>query len=264
MFSIAAGSIVGRDHLLSSELLIGKNNQDAYAWATSSEGPIVGVVCDGSGSAPDSEVGAKLAARLLTDRLLHTTCLPRARDDLLAHLRVLAHAMSGSFTENVNRYFLFTILGFIITPDETFIFSAGDGLFSVNGETRQIDPEEGNRPRYLAYRMLQMEDPGLESVDLEVVYRLPTAEVESLLIGTDGLSDFIAKEHTPLPGSTERLGPLSQFWEEERFFRNRDAIRRRLSLANSQKVTIEEGQRVLHPGLLGDDTTLIVARRETL
>jgi hypothetical protein len=56
---------------------------------------------------------------------------------------------------------------------------------------------------------------------------------------------------------------LSQFWEEDRYFRNPDALRRRLALINSEYTHLdrEAGVLIREPGLLPDDTTLVAIRR---
>src|SRR5439155_16598404 len=62
-FQLAGATVAGRLHHVS-----GRNNQDAFAWAQS-PGGLVAVVCDGCGSAPHSEVGAQLGARLVAKTL---------------------------------------------------------------------------------------------------------------------------------------------------------------------------------------------------
>ena len=48
------------------------------------------------------------------------------------------------------------------------------------------------------------------------------------------------------------VGPLSQFWADDAFYKNRDMVRRRLAVLN----------RGAGPGLLADDTTIVVVRRK--
>ncbi|MDO8622315.1 MAG: protein phosphatase 2C domain-containing protein, partial [bacterium] len=54
---------------------------------------------------------------------------------------------------------------------------------------------------------------------------------------------------------------IDQFWTDDRYFRNPDMVRRRLTLVNREAVRAENGMLARTPGLLPDDTTLVVIRR---
>ena len=119
-FEIAGGSVTGRAHVAA-----GRNNQDAFCWASGADG-LVAVVCDGCGSGARSEVGAQVGSRLLVraaTRLLRSSLdvadlLEQVRQDVLASLRLLAREMSvdaASFSRTVADHFLFTIVGVLIT-----------------------------------------------------------------------------------------------------------------------------------------------------
>src|SRR5579885_3047520 len=103
MFEITSASVLGRDHVAP-----GKNNQDAVFAAVNAEGSYAGVVCDGCGSSPHSEVGAQLGARMIGPELLKAApwimaavakgahrvrlvneTLERIRQNTLAHIRLL-------------------------------------------------------------------------------------------------------------------------------------------------------------------------------
>jgi hypothetical protein len=229
LFEVASGSIAGSYHRS-----IGKNNQDAYG-STSTEKATIAVVCDGCGSGEHSEVGAKLGVRLaveaiashLSDRV-DAEFWEKLKLDLLGQLRDLAESLGGgncNASQTVNDYLLFTIVGAIATPMETVTFSIGDGVIAVNGKIARIGPFADNAPPYLAYGLYCPDAVGFQVCD-----RLPTEEVRSIPIGTDGLGDLIAAELRNLPGKQEKVGGISQFCQEERYFTNPDAIRRRLSL----------------------------------
>ena len=83
------------------------------------------------------------------------------------------------------------------------------------------------------------------------------------MIGTDGAVELMGLADAPLPGKETRVGPISQFWRDDRFFANRDAVRRRLSLINSESVRVcpRTGRLERAHGLLPDDTSLAVVRR---
>ena len=277
-FEAAWGSIPGRDHVSRGTLLVGRNNQDACCYRHADD-VSVAVVCDGCGSGTHSEVGAQLAARLLAESLLSQlkdaataaglrqqvpAIFEQSRRELLVQLRMLAQSLGGPLEIVLHDFFLFTVVAAVVTPEVTAIAAAGDGVFAVNGQVHPLGPFAGNAPPYLGYGLWPMTsrpaapDPGL---DLQLL--VDTRDVDSLLIGSDGVLELIAADDRQIPGSTERAGPLSQFWQQDRYFRNPDALRRRLARINSAAIRFDElGPRVIHtPGLLPDDTTLVVLRR---
>lgn len=279
-FRVAGGSMVGTDHLGPAQVLLGRSNQDAYAIAERSN-YIVAVVCDGCGSERHSEVGAGLAAGLLV-RSLETVAgcyggvpaedvrerlqesLQRVKLDVLEHLWRLAACMEGGPFRAVNDYFLFTVMGAIVAERWSAIFSCGDGLFHLNGQTVQLQPQEGNEPVYVFYNFtgssLFNTDPSL--LDFQIQRLVSTDTVERLLIASDGAAAFADVAQRQIPGRSERAGLLEQFFEA-RYFQNADAIRRRLALVNSRKAKVDpkKAELVFENGLLPDDTTLVAIRR---
>ncbi len=252
VLELAGGSVTGADHRRT-----GRGNQDAFTWRRGQRA-LVAVVCDGCGSGRHSEVGAKLGARLVTEAAVHhldagapaaePATWSRVARDLLAQLRLLANAMGGSLTDTVADYFLFTVVGVAVTPAWTVVFAAGDGLIAVNGDTRQLGPFPGNQPPYLAYALVDGEPaPGLA-----IEARLPTADLTSALVGTDGAVDLASAD---LPPET--------LWTDDALFRNRDAVRRRLALLAAERVTPDwDARRLVRArGRLPDDTTVIALRR---
>lgn len=254
-FEIAGGTVTGQAHVAA-----GRNNQDAFSWERSGDG-FVAVVCDGCSTAPHSEVGAQLGARLLTRAaapLLESAADPaelleQVRRGVLDALRSLATGLAGgrsgpAFARAVLDHFLFTVVGALVTPRWATTFSLGDGLAVLNGDRLQLGPFPGNEPPYLAYALL----PGsARERPFELHPPVPVEEVRSLLLATDGALDLEARADRAVPGRGELVGPLSQFWSEDRFFANRDMVRRRLAV-------VARGPR---GGLLPDDTTVVVARR---
>ena len=93
---------------------------------------------------------------------------------------------------------------------------------------------------------------------------MPTKEISSLLIGSDGLENLILAAENNIPGKNEKVGPINQFWEDDRYFKNPDMIRRRLTLVNRTITKTDwDNRKILKEhGLLPDDTTLIVIRRK--
>lgn len=267
-FELASGSAIGREHVR-----VGKNNQDASCWRVTEQG-VIAVVCDGCGSGTHSEVGAKLGARLLVEILQRALVSDRPLEPetmgqtlqqaLLAQLRPVAEALGGDRTQTVHDYLLFTIAGVVITPVMASIFTLGDGVIAINNEVIHLGPFVNNAPPYLAYGLF--EKTVSDALQIKVLQTLPTDQVQSLLLGTDGVADLVAVAGEPLPGRSELVGDIDQFWQDDRYFRNPDQVRRRLTLINREVSTFHapSQQWLRQPGLLPDDTTLIAIRRRKI
>lgn len=268
VFEIAGGSVTGRAHVAA-----GRNNQDAFCWASDADG-LVAVVCDGCGGGPRSEVGAQIGSRLVVQaagRLLRSgldtpELLGQVRQDVLASLGRLAREMSvdaASFSRTVADHFLFTIVGVLVTSRGATTFSLGDGLLVINGERTQLGPFPNNEPPYLGYALL----PGglgrgaSEQLSFKVNRSMAASEVQWLALGTDGAIELEVTAERPIQGRDEVVGPLSQFWSDNRFFKNPDMVRRRLAVI-SRGPRGPRGSRGPRGGVLSDDTTLVVVRRK--
>lgn len=281
-FEVAGGTVAGRDHVLA-----GRNNQDAFAWHQD-ERCTIAVVCDGCSEGPHSEVGAALGvqwviralARIAPEDMMPAQqpayidgrwpFLNRVHGEVLDAMHEAAVRLSDgenwsrARAEVIRQYCLFTTVGAIITAEQTFVFSIGDGCVAVNGTVRQLGPFAGNAPPYIGYGLFPPKVTGhVEPFSFMnfSVERLPTADVQSLLIGTDGVVELIAAANRKIAGKDEVVGPLAQFWTDDRFFRNPDIVRRRLTVINRESVRLENGALVREPGLLPDDTTLVTIRR---
>ena len=288
-FTIAAGSVLGTHHRQ-----LGLNNQDAWGWEQGSWGTIA-VVCDGCGSTPHSEVGAQVGVRFgirsLRELLqqgedpTESEFWSHLHDRLLHQLGQFAESLggnssAGNIEENtfsiLRDYCLFTIVGAVLTPTVTSIFGLGDGVYALNGVVQSLKDQSNNSlphslhnaPPYLAYGLLQPRPPcfSAEELQIRVYHQCPTAAVHSLVLGTDGVEDLQAVAEQYLPGKPEQVGDLAQFWQNDRYFTNPDALRRRLALMNREVIQPDWQQRQLqrNRGLLPDDTTLICLRRVPL
>jgi len=284
IFEAAYGTIVGRDHLCTGKgtrkTLVGANNQDSYRILRGDDN-IIAAVCDGCGSSQCSEVGSHIGAHLVVETIhrnlekhyagftslnLEDTSLflERVRLDVLAHLRGLANSMSSDLSRVVYDNFLFTVLGVIVSWDHAVIFSIGDGYFFINGDMTVIN-FPADTPPYIAYGItgsrLTLVHP--EFLYFRVLKVVPTKDIDTLLIGTDGLRHLISAEEQNIPGKQEPVGPVSQFWEDDCYFTNEFMVTRRLGLINRDYLSIDwEKKRLAEEcGKLKDDTTLIVLRR---
>ncbi|MBT6690883.1 MAG: protein phosphatase [Chloroflexi bacterium] len=274
IFQVAAGTVAGRDHTQ-----VGKNNQDAFCFAAHDD-VMAGVVCDGCSTGKHSEVGSKLIARLIVRQIITnkdkfqggddsiSRLMQRIKNSALMYVQLLADGMGMSFSQAINDYFLFTLVGTIIFPDKSIIFSLGDGVFAHNGEVTTVGPFPGNAPPYLAYNLvttdLATENPDLLDFNVHVIHE--TSLTSSILIGSDGICDLIDIAELNMPGKPKLVGPMSQFWTDDRYFNNPDMVRRKLVLINREATRLDrEGPSLQkYPGLLPDDTTLIAIRRKPI
>ncbi|MEZ4297750.1 MAG: hypothetical protein R3B70_22525 [Polyangiaceae bacterium] len=162
----------------------------------------------------------------------------------------------------VRRFFLFTVVGVVISGERVRVFAVGDGVVGVNGEVWSLGPFPDNAPPYPGHALLRggpAEAPGFE-----VLREMAVGEVESIVVATDGASEWGDVQGRFLPGTEERVGALAQVWEEDRYFAHPDALWRKLARMNRARVLPAWESRVLRrePGLLEDDTTLVVIRKK--
>jgi hypothetical protein len=185
---VRAGQVIGRDHLLRQA-----NCQDGYALLQTDQ-HIVGIVCDGCGDGQYSEVGAKLAANYLAGQAVDL--LGRGHD--IQKIPDLLYRCMTSYLEDLicltqprdrlgflRHHLLFTIVGVILSESGGVIFTAGDGIYAIDGSLRHIDQD--NQPMYIAYRLV---DPTIlgglvvpNQFDVEVI----PADWQRVMIASDGL-----------------------------------------------------------------------------
>jgi len=242
-FQIAGGSVVGRRHLGRKNLLVGKNNQDSLSCVKSSD-CIIAVVADGCGSSSQSEIGSVMACewicKLIPEYLNMGYDIDEMwqdlKNDIVANIKSTAQNMSGNFVDNIMEKFLFTILGCVVTPENVYIFSIGDGVYFVNDTMHNLGPFPNNAPPFIAYECIPSSlfmKPPTDSFDFDVrIY--DTDIVENILIGTDGVIDLVEAANDKIPGKDEEIGGISQFWTSDIYFKNSDAIRRRLAVINRE------------------------------
>jgi len=273
-FQLADGSVVGRNHVGRGNVLTGRNSQDAFCISQEPD-CIVAVVSDGCGSTPYAEFGARLLANMACRELrfvgrsggVDELRLARAHSTISQHLISIEVMMLRDLDDArqfVHDHLLATIVACIVTPTMTTIVAIGDGCFAVNDRFCSLDSFD-SRPPYLAYSLLPRHD-GIreESYRFSIVAQLPTDQIQNLMIGTDGVEDLRDFSHKFLPGrKSKQLGPLQQYWTEDRYFDNPIAIDRQLHLANSEHKRFSPGLGRIetHQGLLPDDTTMVVMRR---
>jgi hypothetical protein len=278
IYQLAAGTIPGRRHVGSSNLLVGKNNQDAYGMAFTDQ-CLVAAVFDGCSAGAHSEVGAKVAAQMLPNLVLTTAEQYQFDDDaiasaefwrgikenLLLRLRTVLDTMAPDARWHdavIAQHFLFTIVGLIATRSKSVVFSIGDGVFAINERFHQLGPFPNNAPPYLGYELL--ENPGIEQSFL--IHENVAPKFDSVVIGTDGLLELLDRAEANIPGREEKVGALSAIPNNDALFAGAESLTPWLRRLNSEVITLSESNGDLHLsrayGLLSDDTTLIVVRRK--
>jgi Protein phosphatase 2C len=244
-FDLFGGSARGGEHAR-----LHRNNQDGIALFTSDE-LIVAAVTDGCSSGRGSEVGARYAAEWIVRRVCADRD-PERREpitltrDLTECVRGLAHGLRANGEDArgaLHDFFLFTFLVAIVEPQVTTVFGVGDGVVSINGRVTVLDAGPENAPDYVAYGVL-----GKQAREPVIHHQGPTANITSLVIGTDGVLDLIARTGETLADGTQ-VGGLAAIENDDRYVRNGSLLQKRL-------VTLGE----VH-GRLRDDTSLAVLRR---
>lgn len=268
---------MGRDHVN-----ILKNNQDAFKFYQG-ENLVAAVVCDGCGSGKHSEVGATMGARCLLQALVGWSngfdwaytdsekggkhVIRQAQSDMLRVIDQTVLSLAGTNPNErariIEHYFLFTVVGVLILPKYTFVFSLGDGLFSVNGKLTVLEPEAGNEPVYLAYNLTKttLKDQNPEKLRFSV-QAYHTQQVESIVLASDGAIRIHQRQTDLVPNGADYVKSLEQFVEPD-MFKNDDNVRRRLAIINKsgQKVDWQKQQITKYHGILNDDTTIVAIRR---
>lgn len=264
----ASGVLQGADHRY-----LRTNCQDALR-ILRRESVVVGICSDGCGTGEHTEVGAQLVVNIATDVIAaeHLVAANNLggevdwgyiKEEIVRRIDTIALSTwsdDKDYSKLIIGYFFATVIGFVMTPDFTTFFRAGDGVLYINGERVPIQTPEGNRPEYLGYNLL---DSSIKP-DLEVMAHLPTSEIDNFLLGSDGLKDIIASEgklipKKPKPGrppNDELVGHLSQFWTDGVYFDDPEAVRRRIMVFNGGL------QAEPRAGIARDDTSLIVCRRK--
>ena len=229
-FTVTSGTVTGREHDR-----LEKNNQDGIGIAVQ-DGIVAAVVTDGCSEGGSSEVGAKLAAQwLATWAPLYARAtdfradrfVPGLARGLLRHLGPFARGLStaqGIDPAVVQEFFLFTFLMVVMTEKRAIIFGLGDGLFAIDGETRLLDPGEGNAPDYVGYGLLEGTPVPIPIIHADIP--APSA----LLLATDGAASMDLREFACSP----------------RYVKNPSLLHKRLRILKSQ---------------LQDDTTAVLIRR---
>jgi hypothetical protein len=237
-FNNATASVIGSSHYK-----LYYNNQDSYSFYQD-RSCIVGVVADGCGSGINSEVGAKLAVDFVVNYCKkHFRYNPFNVDLLQASLieylcNIVKNQQTSEELEFIENHLFFTIFGFVIQPQQTFVFHSGDGLYCINDEQFVIDQE--NRPQYIAKNLIS------GNGCIETAY-IQTHKLQKLLVATDGLmhlnDKFKSGEHIA------NMTSISDFFDNKDHFNDMISLPKFLTDLSIKK------------NILKDDTTMIMLKR---
>jgi len=289
-FEIAGGSITGTSHIKNF-----RNNQDAFTWDwVEVDNPaFVAVIADGCTNKGygASEVGANLAVEAITLSLLsklkdNPFSLHPAGTKFWGQIQKIneqvlkkhTNYMGRTLISAIKKYALYTINGVMITKDLVIFFSIGDGVYALNGEVKTFGEEYQNKPPYLAYNLIKNQvsfskkELGFslnKYVVLDTVSGKEPDQFDSFMIGSDGVIDLIKAKDALIPGTNNPVGEISQFWTDDQYFDQKFALQTKLKLINreTQKPILDkmDGEPYARieksPGLLPDDTTIIVGRK---
>jgi hypothetical protein len=226
---VRTGLVTGRSHLLDA-----RNCQDALTVLPiehEGEQYLCGALADGCGSSVHSEVGAWLAVefvtRALRSLLSEGYSLEAIPAELYQRVQRFLQQTVASFDfagEDERVHFihdclLFTVLGFVVGPEDTVIFVAGDGVVRVN-DTIQVH-DQGGAPDFIGYHLLKdrMTQNGLSLPSGFIVCQLETKDLQKLALGSDGWREATGALNE-VWGKKGRAGVqlLMNRWADERRF----------------------------------------------
>jgi hypothetical protein len=199
-------------------------------------GVAAAVVTDGCGSGASSEVGARLGACFLAQRMpglvremgLGPALAERAAQELLEWVREVVKPLDvegSQLPQLIAEQWLFTFLCAVMDSKSAMIFGVGDGLWRADAVGAVLEAGADNAPDYLSYRLV----PSLSGAGVPVVHFF--GQAQQLAVATDGLAGEAAS--------------LESFTADATVWRNPVALQRRLRL-----------MRLLH-----DDTTVALLKR---
>lgn len=287
-FDFSFASVIGSEHVRLS-----LNNQDALV-VTRGDWYSMGIVSDGCGSCQRSEVGSaltvRLAAKFIPDALrgvpveLVADKFKVVRRNIVSALGRIVNEVSNELMDSVSGFdvhggyggflteegsisscFLATIVGFYACDEYVVVFSIGDGFYAVNGVLAAVDADRpsDNAPDYPAYHLLPRVMESLPDGSAEFSIRtFSTKDVDTVMVGTDGLRFLLNSEESKVPGKASKVGKISQLWEDKMFL-NHDMMRRTLALLNKDvHIPDWQGQSmIVCPSILKDDIAVVSARR---
>lgn len=211
-WSATCGVHVGHHHDTN-----GQNCQDAVAlrmWKSNDKVFICGVVCDGCGGAHEdlkkiglsghSEVGANLISDMIVRQLSHSTdkpidiALENLFDSVTRYIDVNMWTHSGpeEMVTSIQQFWLTTINGFIMSEDEGYFFSCGDGCYQIDDSFQEINQQD--KPHYIAYACCPVPDRFGVTSDIIpqsfTIVPFDPNKVARIMVATDGFTNHDAQK----------------------------------------------------------------------
>lgn len=274
-----SGIAIGQDHVKSK-----KNCQDALL-VVEQKDLVVAVVADGIGDpidSPYSEVGSRIGVNAIANQIasrLNATSRWRWNSHLqgrdlwdgvqkhtLNLIEDTALGMGGSRSRAIIKHFLFTIVGMVVTPDQTLFFGAGDGNYFLNGKMYEMFAKDiDNNPPCIVYNLVGTTSKRItpEDMCLRVRYTVSTKSVLSAMVATDGIEWLLKDPKKLVPGTKIPVGGPEDFWTNKEYYNNPDNLGRRLNLLATEKRRIDwkASELEVQPAILNDDLAMVVASR---
>lgn len=285
-FNFAKGTVHGSKQS-KSEYEDPTPNQDAAILSVGND-LVVGTICDGCGSEKDADIGARITCTLLTRGIAlgfkgkHGLAKHDVEEILVqefqrVEIQLASYISALTFNadcptdldETRRRSFPCTAIVLVMTDDWTVVVRVGDGVVFHNGKGYFLDSGERNEPAYLSYGLRESTtEMSRRAYQESILLMTPTREVQSLLIGSDGVRILLGL----LPMLRSESGAAidaSYFWRNDEFFKQKEVLSKYLAVVNRRQERVREetcGYKVVKtiestPGQLTDDTTLIVVRR---
>lgn len=210
-WSLACGVKAGHHHLYK-----GSNCQDAAAMITAPD-IAIGIGCDGCGEGEHSEMGALATVNFALHEASQLHTAGYRPSEIVQQLfpaivrfidmNVLLTCSARGIVEIANfikHHWLSTIMGVILTCDESIIFWCGDGTFAIDDEA-VVSIDQQNQPTYIAYNCLFVPDKvGVSKKDIPVDFSSMVITPKSrVMIASDGFGNhnkqklFLSREREP-------------------------------------------------------------------
>lgn len=292
-WSLAGGTIVGRDHVGMGGTLTGVNNQDAM-FAMMADDYFLGIVCDGCSEGTNSEVGAKFLARIVAKAVLKyrkdgtfRSVLPKIQEEIISEMRSYAEGLAiegtvWSVPKVAEQFFLATILGLYISENESVFFGIGDGAYGYDDRIKVLKPFGENDPAYIGYHLYDEWPEHIGTRDLRIYDSLPSYKTpEVVWIGTDGFGELRDFQGRKFPGTQESIPSIRRLLEDSALYEPTnagmlngklrslqqesmriDAVSKQEPIPGGGQRFIVEVREVRASGLLMDDATVIALKRK--
>ncbi|MFC1645475.1 protein phosphatase 2C domain-containing protein [Patescibacteria group bacterium] len=243
------------------------NSHDAVAPIEVNGEVIGGVICDGCGTMPHSEVGAKwgvaIISRLIVRELENKGNVDWVllADEVVESIEAAATGfqLAGQDVRGViNEFFLFTIMVVVAIDDKIVIASCGDGAFRIDEKVYKITSPVFNTPTYLSYRIVGSRCYVPDEIKINVVCEFPVKDLKKgVVIGSDGLLSLLEGNPEELfhPALLRGEGTQLRIWLRSKIFDQANQLTDDVSLVIIRTEEIQERliQESCEIGLLARD-----------